>query len=135
MNPLISTIVVGLVEGVKGFFGLKQSKLDSVSKLIDAASMIDTNDTETKKAAAAAIVAEMNSGYWLAAVWRPMLMLFFAVLVGARWFGYTPPNMNEAELLEVYGLLKMGVGGYMGGRTVEKVISSINLTKLLSKLY
>lgn len=52
-------------------------------------------------------------------------MLFFAGLVGARWFGYAAPNMSEAEIMELWGIIKLGIGGYTIGRSVEKVAPSI----------
>jgi hypothetical protein len=49
-----------------------------------------------------------------------MLMLWFAGLVGAYWFGWTPPNLPEARVADLFTLVQIGVGGYIGGRSVEK---------------
>lgn len=76
-------------------------------------------------AAAASIVALEARGNWLQRSWRPLMMLFFAGLVGARWFGYSAPNMSEAEVLELWGIVKLGIGGYTVGRTVEKVTPAL----------
>ena len=53
-------------------------------------------------------------------------MLFFAGLVGARWFGYSAPNMSEAEVMKLWDIVQLGIGGYTIGRTVEKVAPSIS---------
>jgi hypothetical protein len=75
-------------------------------------------------AAVAVLVAEA-SGNWLQRSWRPLMMLFFAGLVGARWFGYSAPAMSEAEVLELWAIVKLGIGGYTIGRSVEKIAPSI----------
>lgn len=78
------------------------------------------------EAAAADIVkTEAASSHWLAANWRPLMMLVFAGLVVARFLGYGAPNVTEAEYLELWTLIKIGMGGYVGGRTVEKVAPMI----------
>jgi len=75
-------------------------------------------------AALQVILAEAQ-GNWLQRSWRPLMMLFFAGLVGARWFGYSAPNMSEAEILELWSIVKIGIGGYTIGRSVEKVAPAI----------
>ena len=76
---------------------------------------------ELKQAAASIVRQEAASRHWLAANWRPLTMLFFVGLVGARWFGWTAPGMTEAEYLSIYDLIKIGLGGYVASRGVEKV--------------
>lgn len=68
--------------------------------------------------------AEVASG-GLAAQWRPILMLTFGALIVARMFGYTAPNVSPAEYIELWAIVKLGIGGYIGGRTAEKLVPSI----------
>jgi hypothetical protein len=70
------------------------------------------------------ILAEAQ-GNFLQRSWRPIMMLFFGGLIGARWFGYSAPNMSEAEVLELWGIVKIGIGGYTIGRSVEKIAPSL----------
>jgi hypothetical protein len=70
---------------------------------------------------AAVIRSEAGAGF-LAANWRPLTMLVFVGLVVAHWFGWSAPGMSEAEVLSVFGLIKIGLGGYVAGRTVEKIV-------------
>jgi len=76
---------------------------------------------EIEKAAAGIINTEAASKHWLAANWRPLTMLFFVGLIGARWFGFVPEGMSEAEYLSIYDLVKIGLGGYVVGRSAEKI--------------
>ena len=98
-----------------------QARADAQLKLLQ---MQQTGDLEELRAAGSVIMAEAN-GNWLQRSWRPLMMLFFAGLVGARWFGYSAPNMSEAEVLELWAIVKLGIGGYTIGRSVEKVAPSI----------
>ena len=70
---------------------------------------------------ASVIRAEAGAG-WLASNWRPIVMLVFTGLVVAYWFGFSAPNMTEAAVLSVFGLIKIGLGGYVVGRSAEKII-------------
>lgn len=98
-----------------------QARAEAQLKLVQ---MQQTGDLAELQAAVSVITAEA-SGNWLQRSWRPLMMLFFAGLVGARWFGYSAPNMSEAEVLELWGIVKIGIGGYTIGRSVEKVAPSI----------
>ena len=78
-----------------------------------------------EQAAAEVVKAEAASSHWLAANWRPLTMLTFVGLVVARWMGYTAENMSEAEYLSIYDLIKIGIGGYVVGRSAEKIVPAI----------
>ena len=80
--------------------------------------------TEELKSATAIIVSEANGASWLQRNWRPLVMLWFAGLVGAHWLGFTPPNLPEAQVLALLGIVKVGLGGYVVGRSVEKAVAA-----------
>ena len=71
------------------------------------------------------VKAEAASSHWLAANWRPLLMLTFGALIVARWFGWAAPNLSEAEYLKLWSIVEFGLGGYVVGRSVEKIAPSI----------
>lgn len=71
------------------------------------------------------VKTEAASNHWLAANWRPLLMLVFGGLIVARWFGWAAPNLSEAEYLKLWSIVEFGLGGYVVGRSVEKVAPSI----------
>ena len=77
-------------------------------------------------AAAADIVkTEAQSEHWLAACWRPILMLTFGALIVARWLGWSAPNLSEAEVLKLWDIVQLGLGGYVIGRSAEKIVPQI----------
>ena len=71
------------------------------------------------------IKTEAASSHWLAANWRPILMLTFGGLIVARWFGWAAPNLSQDEYLKLWDIVEFGLGGYVIGRSVEKIAPSI----------
>ena len=80
---------------------------------------------EIEAAAAKIINTEAASTHWLAANWRPLTMLVFVGLIVARWFGWAAPGLSEAEYLKLWSIVEFGLGGYVIGRSVEKVAPAI----------
>jgi len=80
-------------------------------------------DTKLIEAQRDIIVAEASGG-WLQRNWRPMLMVWFAFLVGMYWFGFTAPNLTESSINGLLDIVMVGVGGYVVGRSAEKVATT-----------
>ena len=81
--------------------------------------LIETKSTELK--AQAKIVIAEAQGSWLQRNWRPLLMVTFAGLVVAHWFGFTAPDISESVQNSLPNIVMVGVGGYVMGRSAEKV--------------
>ena len=71
------------------------------------------------------IKTEAASTHWLAANWRPLLMLTFGGLIVARWFGWAAPNLSQEEYLALWNIVEFGIGGYVVGRSVEKIAPTL----------
>lgn len=80
---------------------------------------------ELEAAAAGIIQAEARSEHWLAATWRPLVMLTFTALIVARWLGYSAPGISEAEVVKLWSIVELGLGGYVIGRSAEKIAPAI----------
>jgi hypothetical protein len=83
-----------------------------------------------------AILAEINSDAWLTKTWRPLLMLSFLGFLGFVGVflpladlaaGHPIPfNPRWAALPpEFWDFLSVGVGGYVGGRSLEKIAGAL----------
>ena len=83
------------------------------------------HQADIESAAAKIIQTEAASTHWLAANWRPLVMIVFCGLIVARWFGWAAPNLSEAEYLKLWSIVEFGLGGYVVGRSVEKIAPSI----------
>lgn len=74
------------------------------------------------------IVAEAKSDSWLASSWRPILMLIIGAIVANNYIIYPYLSMftENATVLELpdklWNLMQLGVGGYIVGRSGEKVV-------------
>lgn len=95
-------------------------------EMMQSGALADLDASSKESLAAANIVkAEASSEGWLTRSWRPLVMLVFTGLIVARMFGYTAPNVSAPEYLELWSLVKLGLGGYVIGRTAEKSLPSI----------
>jgi hypothetical protein len=75
------------------------------------------------------IIAEAKGESWLQRSWRPIAMLSLLGLVGAYWFGFTPTNLDKDAVNGLFLLVQIGLGGYVVGRSAEKVAGAINFNK------
>ena len=67
------------------------------------------------------ITAETQGASWMQRNWRPITMLTFLALVVADTFGLTQFRLAE----EAWTLLQIGLGGYVVGRSAEKVVPKV----------
>ena len=71
------------------------------------------------------ILAEAQGESWLQRNWRPLMMVWFAILLGLYWFGLTPPNLSQETINQLFTLMQLGIGGYIIGRSGEKIIPQV----------
>jgi hypothetical protein len=67
------------------------------------------------------ITAEAQGQSWLQRSWRPITMLTFLALVVADSFGWLANPLAS----EAWTLLQIGLGGYVAGRSLEKITPKI----------
>ena len=83
--------------------------------------MVLTGQMKEIEAAAAIIVAEAQGDSWLQRSWRPLLMVLFGVIVANNYLVVPLFGTPAADIPpDMWDLLKLGVGGYVLGRSVEK---------------
>lgn len=98
---------------------------DQAAKLkADVATQAITMADSEFKGAVQIITAEANGESWLQRNWRPILMIWFAGLVGAHWLGFTPENMSETVVTSLLDIVQIGIGGYVAGRSGEKIMKA-----------
>lgn len=75
------------------------------------------------EARAAVVAAEAQGASWLQRNWRPLLMLTFTYVIAHNYIVSPLCSLPRLELPpDMWELLKLGMGGYIIGRTVEKGI-------------
>ena len=74
----------------------------------------------------AAIIQSEVTGNWLQRSWRPILMLAFGFIIIYQYFIAHVFGLDELEMPDrFWTLLEIGIGGYLVGRSVEKVAPKI----------
>ncbi|UOF80623.1 holin [Caudoviricetes sp.] len=91
---------------------------DITTKVIDYESQLMENQSKI-------ILAEAQGEGWLQKNWRPLMMVWFASLLGMYWFGFTPTNLAQETINQLFTLLQIGIGGYIVGRSGEKIIPQV----------
>ncbi len=120
------SVVKDLLGGLDNLFTSKEEKIkaENVIKQI-----LIQKELELQKMQTEIIIAEAK-GNWLQRSWRPILMLAFGFIViyvkflAPLFIFPIPPLENE-----FWNLLQIGIGGYVIGRTGEKMIKSYSDTK------
>lgn len=83
--------------------------------------MVISGELEELTQKAGVIKAEAQGESWLQRTWRPMVMLTFTALIVCRWMGWSAPDLSEALELKLFGIVQLGIGGYIASRGAEKV--------------
>ena len=124
--PIVGKVlnnVLGLVDqAVEDKDEAKKIKAD-LTKVFNNSDL--TKFTKQIQAQMSVILAEVK-GAWLQRNWRPMLMCLFGIIIANNYI--INPWFNELFELNVimevpeqmWSLLKLGVSGYVVGRSVEK---------------
>lgn len=122
IQALIPTLAPILGKVVGNLFPDPEQKAKAEAEMMKA---LLAHQAEIEGAAAKIIQTEAASQHWLAANWRPLTMIVFVCLIVARWFGWAAPNLSEAEYVKLWSIVEFGLGGYVVGRSVEKIAPSI----------
>jgi hypothetical protein len=91
--------------------------------------LVDGSFKEFEKTAEI-IIQEAQSKHFLTANWRPITMLTFVAIIANNYILYPYLSLFwiDAPMLEIppdmWGLLKIGLGGYVVGRSGEKMVNA-----------
>ena len=135
MIPILGTLIDTGVNLFKSYFPPdltpeQKAKLEAGEQAFKehiTTSLIDYNKTILEQQASI-VRAEAQSGSWLTSNWRPITMLVFVSIIANNYILYPYLSLfwDKAPMLtvpvEMWQLLKIGLGGYVVGRSVEKSI-------------
>jgi len=141
-KKVVKNIILNSMDKILKFFGA--SVIGDIGKVIDdlftsdeerdaaknkILQVLKEKELELQKMQTDIIIAEAK-GNWLQRTWRPILMLSFGFIViynkfAAPLFGWPIPILEG----EFWTLLQIGIGGYVVGRSAEKIADKINITK------
>jgi len=147
---------MGIFAKIGSALGMGGAKdiLDGGTKILGAIDGLSTSAEEKKslragvitsmvQAQQTVIVAEAQAG-GVAAKWRPITMLSFVAIIICHYvlfpmiavaFPASAPILTAMVLPpEMWVLIQVGLGGYTGGRSVEKVVGLLTTSKELRKM-
>ena len=130
MNKILGWFTGGVVKEVGNVIDkLFTSEEERIKAKNEVFKVLQEQQLELQKLQTEVILAEAN-GNWLQRSWRPILMLAFGFIVIyvkfiAPLFNLPIPPLEN----EFWNLLQLGIGGYVVGRSVEKVASNITINK------
>ena len=113
-----------IVDAIAGIFKPVADTIDELhvskeEKLL-AKAKLETAKNQAISAASRAVEAEATSDSWLTRSWRPITMLSFLSLAVGDGLGFLPNTLAP----EAWELLKIGLGGYVIGRSGEKMVKA-----------
>lgn len=118
----IKETVSSVGEVIDGIATSDDEKLAAKAKLTE---IVGNQLTKVAELQASVLLAEA-SGNWLQRSWRPVLMLAFGFIVMYSKFIAPAFNLPNTELEAAFwDLLSIGMGGYVIGRSVEKVADTV----------
>ena len=111
---------------IDNLFTSDEERLAARNKIMQ---VLKEKELELQKMQTDVIIAEAK-GNWIQRSWRPLLMLSFGFIViynkfAAPLFGWPIPVLEG----EFWTLLQIGIGGYVVGRSAEKIADKIKITK------
>jgi len=128
LGPIVSDVVGRVLPADK-------NKAQQLQNELNMAML--SNSAAIEQAAASVVIAEAKSEHTITATWRPILMLVITAIVGWNYL-FAPlielvvqlTTDNQIPLTielpeELWTLLTVGVGGYIVGRSGEKVASKL----------
>mgnify|MGYP006091896679 FL=1 len=125
VTDLIAGIFKPAAELIDELHTSEDERLTAKGHLLDvqAAAMQRVFDYErsTLEAQANIVNSEASSEHWLTATWRPITMLTMLVLVVGDAMLWLPNPLSENAFM----LLQIGLGGYVVGRSAEKIVSVV----------
>ena len=130
MNKILGWFTGGVVKEVgkviDNLFTSDEERLKAKNEIFK---VLQEQQLELQKLQTEIVLAEAN-GNWLQRSWRPILMLSFGFIViyvkfVAPLFSLPIPPLEN----EFWNLLQLGIGGYVVGRSAEKIASNITINK------
>ncbi len=117
-----TTLLGPVINGLFGVIDKAVEDKDMAAKIkARLREMVLSGQMKEIEAAASIIVAEAKGDSWLQRSWRPLLMVLFGVIIANNYIVTPLFGTPSAEIPpDMWALLKLGIGGYVLGRSVEK---------------
>lgn len=134
MEPLsITSLIAGIfkpaTELIDALHTSDEERLDARGRLMEVqAAVLDMSlkyEMGVLQARAKIVDSEAKSDNLLASSWRPITMLTFLALIVGRAMGWVSADFTTEEWGRLFTLMEYGLGGYVLGRSAEKVTKTV----------
>jgi len=118
---IIASVITPVTELIDSVHTSDEERLTAKQKVLELQANAYSQALEIEKqllqSKSEIIIAEAKGDSWLQASWRPITMLTFLSLVVMDSFGWLASPLAS----EAWTLLQIGLGGYVVGRSAEKI--------------
>lgn len=128
MNPimnLVSALFEPAAKLVDELHTSDEERIDAKTRMLTAQTEVTMKildyEAQLMQMKSSIVLAEAQGQSWIQRSWRPITMLTFLILVLCDSFGLLPFRLAT----EAWTLLQIGLGGYVAGRSAEKVAPGI----------
>ncbi len=139
MIGMIARLFAGpIIDAVTRVFVASQNKKATEAEMrAEVEKAIMQTIADVSHAQADVIKAEAQGESWLQRCWRPVTALAFASVIlfygivlpiAVDWFGMPRVRVGDTLLSWIMQAVMLCLGGYIGGRTLEKITDSILTT-------
>jgi len=119
VTDILGKFITDPAEKLKATLQIQQMANDLQVKVIEA-------DRDMAVQQASVIVAEAKSDSWIARNWRPITMLSFVFIID---YNFVLAPIFSLKFLpippQLWTLLTIGIGGYIGTRSIEKTAAIV----------
>ena len=106
-------------------------KIKDPNKQLELIQKLNEIEADIIESKAKIITAEAKSEHFLTSTWRPITMLVFTFIIANNYilvpyfqaFGLDIPTLQISD--KMWNLLSIGLGGYVVGRSAEKIADKL----------
>ncbi len=128
MNPvmtLISSVFEPAAKLIDELHTSEEERIDAKTRMLASQTALTMKvldyEAQLAQMKSSIVLAEAQGKSWLQRNWRPITMMTFLVLVVMDSFGFLPFRLAG----DAWTLLQIGLGGYVAGRSGEKIMNSM----------
>lgn len=128
MNPvmtLISSVFEPAAKLIDELHTSEEERIDAKTRMLASQTALTMKvldyEAQLMQMQSSIVLAEAQGKSWLQRNWRPITMMSFLMLVIMDSFGFLPFRLAG----EAWTLLQIGLGGYVAGRSGEKIMNSM----------
>lgn len=135
--PFIGPLMMVVGGFFKGLFSFKGEQAKTVTSALEVLKGLNDAEAQAVVAQSQAIASILTQGSFLERNWRAIAMTGIMVLIGAYFFGYSPPDIDEpfSEMMQkLFDLFQIGLTGYITRYGIRDIIREFKISSIIQAL-